>query len=316
MAGCCFEEDGGMAMARRDGRRAIALACSVGGVLLLPAPAGAVETFGSDLSGGTNVFTTFGSATTASHYSMRPQTTAPGGITSPIDGVIVRWRIKVGMSTTLTALRLTRPGESLTRTGAGTGEAVTPQAFTTSEYPTRLPVKAGDALGLNWGPGSLDVLTDGNTIGHSASWTPPLLNGEPPRTGGLFGGSGGVELLINADVEADADGDGFGDESQDACPTDTNIQDRECLPPETTITARPKDKTKKRTATFEFTSDEPGSNFECSIDGKAFACTSPVIAKVSKGRHVFQVEATDQAGNTDATPATDDWKVKKKRKKK
>jgi hypothetical protein len=32
------------------------------------------------------------------------------------------------------------------------------------------------------------------------------------------------EVLVNADVEPDADGDGFGDETQDGCPTDASIQ--------------------------------------------------------------------------------------------
>jgi hypothetical protein len=33
------------------------------------------------------------------------------------------------------------------------------------------------------------------------------------------------------------------------------------------------------------------------------------------GTHTFQVRATDAAGNTDPTPATQSWKVKKKKKK-
>jgi hypothetical protein len=38
--------------------------------------------------------------------------------------------------------------------------------------------------------------------------------------------------------------------------------------------------------------------------------------KVKKGRHTFSVRATDQDGNVDGSPATDNWKVKKKKKKK
>ena len=33
-----------------------------------------------------------------------------------------------------------------------------------------------------------------------------------------------------------------------------------------------------------------------------------------KGTHTFQVRATDAAGNVDPTPATQSWKVKKKKK--
>jgi hypothetical protein len=87
-------------------------------------------------------------------------------------------------------------------------------------------------------------------------------------------------------------------------------------PPETLLTASPKPKTKRRRATFEFTSDELGSTFECAVDGQLVkvACTSPFSVKVKRGKHTFQVQATDAAGNVDGTPATDDWKVRKRRK--
>jgi len=86
-------------------------------------------------------------------------------------------------------------------------------------------------------------------------------------------------------------------------------------PPDTTITKYPKAKTRKKQATFEFTSTEPGS-FECSLDGAPFAsCTSPDTLKVKKGKHSFAVRAKDAVGNVDPTPATFNWKVKKKKKK-
>jgi Trypsin len=88
---------------------------------------------------------------------------------------------------------------------------------------------------------------------------------------------------------------------------------------ETVITKGPKDKTKKKKATFEFTGAEVRAiaGFQCSLDGKAFAsCTSPHKVKVKKGRHTFQVRTVDTAGNVDGTPASDSWKRKKKKKKK
>jgi hypothetical protein len=87
-------------------------------------------------------------------------------------------------------------------------------------------------------------------------------------------------------------------------------------PPQTTITRRPKNKTTKRTATFAFTSSEPGSTFECRLDGNlGFSpCISPqLVVRMYPGKHSFQVRAKDPAGNPDATPATDDWKVNKKK---
>jgi trypsin len=88
-------------------------------------------------------------------------------------------------------------------------------------------------------------------------------------------------------------------------------------PPETTITSGPKAKIKTRrkraTATFTFTSNETGVSFLCSLDGIGFSpCQSPTTVRVGKGRHSFQVLATDQFGNTEIAPATQTWKVKKK----
>jgi hypothetical protein len=85
--------------------------------------------------------------------------------------------------------------------------------------------------------------------------------------------------------------------------------------PETSITGHPKQKTRKTKAKFAFASTVPGSSFECSLDGRTFAaCTSPDAFKVKRGRrHTFAVRARGPAGNTDPTPATAAWRVKKKR---
>jgi Thrombospondin type 3 repeat len=119
--------------------------------------------------------------------------------------------------------------------------------------------------------------------------------------------------------QQDSDGDGVGD----ACdptplppPPPPDPQSEDTSPPETQITEKPRDKTKRGDATFGFTSTEPGSTFECSLDGKQTfkPCTSPITVKVKKGKHTFEVRATDAAGNTDPTPATDAWKRKKPKK--
>jgi hypothetical protein len=87
-------------------------------------------------------------------------------------------------------------------------------------------------------------------------------------------------------------------------------------PLNTTITSGPKDKTKKKTATFTFTGTDTRAiaSFQCRLDSGAFApCTSPHTVKVKRGKHTFQVQAIDQAGNV-GPPAVDDWKVKKRKK--
>jgi DNA-binding beta-propeller fold protein YncE len=86
--------------------------------------------------------------------------------------------------------------------------------------------------------------------------------------------------------------------------------------PDTTITQGPKAKSKKKKASFSFTSTEPGSTFQCKLDDGPFEpCTSPKDVKVKNGKHAFEVRATDPAGNTDPTPAEQSWKVKKQAKK-
>jgi hypothetical protein len=85
--------------------------------------------------------------------------------------------------------------------------------------------------------------------------------------------------------------------------------------PQTEITKHPKARTKKPRAVFEFSSSEPGSSFECTIDkGAPSACTSPFPVKVKARRkpHSLSVVAIDAAGNRDATPASYGWTVKRK----
>src|SRR5919204_128125 len=82
-------------------------------------------------------------------------------------------------------------------------------------------------------------------------------------------------------------------------------------PPETSITSAPPALSASPDATFSFDSDEAGSTFECSLDGAAFtACTSPAsYAGLADGAHTFAAQATDPAGNTDATPANRAWTI-------
>lgn len=89
-------------------------------------------------------------------------------------------------------------------------------------------------------------------------------------------------------------------------------------PPETTFAKAPKKnaKTKKRKARvpIALASSEPGSTFECSLDGAAFApCAPSMKLKVKRGKHTFAARAIDAAGNVDATPAQAKFKVRRKK---
>jgi hypothetical protein len=85
-------------------------------------------------------------------------------------------------------------------------------------------------------------------------------------------------------------------------------------PPNSRIDHGPKRKTKRKRATFEFSSIPGGASFQCSLDGAAFAaCSSPMTVRVKRGKHTFRVRAKDEFGNIDRSPAEHHWKVKKKR---
>lgn len=82
-------------------------------------------------------------------------------------------------------------------------------------------------------------------------------------------------------------------------------------PPETTITSGPSGTVTDTNATFGFSSNEPNSTFECSLDGEAFAgCTSPKsYTNLDFGPHTFRVRAIDAADNIDPTPAQRAWTI-------
>lgn len=82
-------------------------------------------------------------------------------------------------------------------------------------------------------------------------------------------------------------------------------------PPETTITSGPSGTTSERTPTFAFKSDESPSTLECRFDSGAYEpCESPrTVGPLDVGAHSFKVRATDEAANTDPTPAERDLRI-------
>ena len=81
--------------------------------------------------------------------------------------------------------------------------------------------------------------------------------------------------------------------------------------PETTIESGPPASGQNTSPTFEFSSSEGASTFECRIDGAAFApCDSPYSSgPLALGNHVFEVRASDTAANVDPTPASHSFAI-------
>lgn len=82
--------------------------------------------------------------------------------------------------------------------------------------------------------------------------------------------------------------------------------------PDTAITGGPTGTVTSATATFAFSASEAAATFACSLDGGAFQpCSSPqTYSGLADGPHSFQVRASDGAGNSDQTPATQAWTVR------
>jgi hypothetical protein len=300
-------------MKRRVGTL-IAVAAATG-AFVAPSSASAAVTIGSDLTPDPINSVGAGARTVANSQIPGQQ------VTSPIDGVVVRWRIRAfdgfGSNVRLRVLRPAGAGQFTGVNSSATEAIPASGAPVTYVFVTQQPIQAGDLIGLDADEGAnLTVLTGGQAGVSQHTWDPQLVNGatESPDV------SGTTELLVNAEIESDCDRDGLGDETQDGDVSSCEaLPGTDTVPPDTTISARPKDKTRKKTATFAFGGIDSGpvAGFQCSLDGGAFTpCTSTHTVKVKKGKHTFAVRAIDQAGNIDPSPATDNWKVKKRRKRK
>ena len=152
-------------------RFAIAL---LGLLLIAPAGASAATTFGADLT-------------------QTPDATPPcceaflGAAAAPADGVLVRWTLRT--ATTVTMAPAVKSGTVVT---------VDPTPMTATDRAVRLPMRAGDLLGVRVASAPMPQAWRGTT------------------------------LLVRGVIEPDADHDTYGDETQDACPAEASLHVAPC----------------------------------------------------------------------------------------
>lgn len=82
--------------------------------------------------------------------------------------------------------------------------------------------------------------------------------------------------------------------------------------PQTTLLTTPPNPSTSPEASFTYESNEPGSTFQCKLDGGAFAACPTIgvfYSGLANGSHTFQVRAIDPSMNVDESPAGYSWSV-------
>ena len=238
-------------------------------------------------------------------------------VTTP--GVITSWSLMASSYVAPVRLKIVREGSPSSYLVTGVSQLRTPSANTLNTFPDRIPVVAGDRLALyiaaTSGVASCDFAT-GNASDVVATTNTSL---EPDHAVGQSFFTTGSSLPsrrvnVSAVIEPDADGDGYGDLTQDGCPG-RGDKTTECTPPDTAASGPEKVRTtKKRAKVTLLLVSEAGATFTCAVDGaKAKPCGSPFKVKLKAGKHHVAVTATDAAGNSDPTPAQVTVKVKRKK---
>src|SRR6185503_18588474 len=208
-------------------RRPLALALAVAGLLCAPASGQAAQTFGSLLknspaNGPDPCVDAAPGPCTLVGYINPNDNGDPVSSPAPANGVIVRFRMRTSAAEQVTfrLATVTKEGDAILAQAVRTGGTVTTAGTgEIEEFPARLVVRQGEHLALD-APAAHMVYNQGGNA-FTPLYAPPLVEGQGPRGPGADPTG---ELLLQAVMEPDADGDGFGDETQDGCPTQGSTQ--------------------------------------------------------------------------------------------
>jgi hypothetical protein len=233
-------------------------------------------------------------------------------------GVVTSWSsMALAANPGTLELKIGREGPANTYTITGSSQPEPLVANRLNSFRTRIPVQAGDVLALYLPPQPFSIgcgIPTGNVGDTVKYYGAPVPD---PAVGTVITtttGNASLHLNVSARIEPDADGDGYGDLTQDACPALKNTHD-DCLPPDTFLKTAPKKLVahgKTARAKVVFFASEEGSTFTCSVDGApATPCASPLKLKLKRGKHTVTVVATDKVGNVDSTPLVVRIKVTK-----
>ena len=198
------------------------LVVAVVGVFALPATGQASDTFGSLLknapaNGPSPCVDGVPGSCTLVGYINPNDAGDPVTRPAPYDGVVVKVRIRsaAAESVTFRFAAIGAPqGDVANAQIAADGPTVTLQGTgEIEEYAARVAVKQGVHVALDAPSASMVYNQGGDKFTYL--YAPPLVKGDSPRASQ---GEPTGQLLVQAVIERDADRDGYGDETQDACP--------------------------------------------------------------------------------------------------
>jgi hypothetical protein len=202
---------------RKGAGLAVPLALVVGAMLTTSQPAAAAVRVGNDCFADKVV-----EGSTLVQLASDPANPLP--LTVPEAGVLTRWTSKSELEgpvpERLKVLRATAVAGQFEVIGESAEQQV-PDGINT--FNTRIPVQAGDRLGVYGAPSSGGLTCPGKAGDHYGYFAGNL----PTGSAGTFEQADG-RVAVSALVEPDADHDGFGDETQDRCPQSASLHDAVC----------------------------------------------------------------------------------------
>ena len=236
---------------------------------------------------------------------------------APADGVLTRFSHQTnGVAGQVRAIVFADGSMATQKAVVAASPKVTVTANTLNSFAIRLPVKAGQRLGLGFTTNNMACAIPAGYGGDATLVKAPF----DPDTSSAFvtatvlSGGPGVTFRpnISAVLESDVDGDGWGDLTQDGCIQSAKVT---ATCPDTTVTRKPRHKSTRGKAKVKitFTASIAGSTFQCRLDGqqKWKTCMSPYKRRLGVGRHTLQIRAVSPAGVADPRPAEAKFRIRR-----
>lgn len=196
-------------------RKLIGILAITAATLALAAPVASATEIGN-----TCVANAGGGSQTAVQLSKAASDPAP--IAAPADGVITGWKVNVVTfsGTANVKLKVFRPTDNPNVFTVVHESGISAVNGGPTSFSDRFPIKAGDRIGMTGigSPGLLYCFASASDIAGVVAGD-PALDSQP-----TFTPTPSFKPAISATFEADVDGDGFGDETEDKCPRSKALQ--------------------------------------------------------------------------------------------